>query len=194
MLTMTEAKNLARTNLAAATGKEFAAETPAGELTGSIGVILPELSPAPHNKVQAQMSCIAQDCKNTHIRFISDWHQSRNCELHSKNLKSGPSGVGIRRLTFDGVEFTLTPIPATASPELRAELDLANTAYAMAKEAKIAQEAAEKATKAEARKTAQVQAKAERTAKRDAEKVEKLKARRELISKVAAEKSVEVSK
>jgi hypothetical protein len=52
---------------------------------GVSGIVLSEKK---DNKYQAELQCIVKDCKNTHIRVASDWHQCSKCLDHTTANKN----------------------------------------------------------------------------------------------------------
>jgi hypothetical protein len=91
--TMQEMKNLIKENLGtpksnqnaatALAGTEFVCENKKGEFVTA--TLLPDISA--HGKLQAKLSCAVDDCTETHIREMSDWHQALLCKQHSEAKK-----------------------------------------------------------------------------------------------------------
>jgi hypothetical protein len=191
-LSMQDAKDLARSDLSKAAGQEFECYGLDGQPNGVIGTILPELSS--RLKIQATLTCLTEGCTETHVREISDWHQSRNCLTHSKTKAKGTSGrKGNRYLTVDGVKHTWYPIADSDTPEMVAQKQENNAAFEKLELARDLQLEADKAAKAEARKAKLAEDREVKAKAAEAKKLEAIRKNAELTAKVAAEKGVGVS-
>ena len=198
-LTMKEAKAL---GLKAA-GEEFICDR--GECygnapTGCIGRILPDLSS--HKKLQAVLTCahVAEDgtkCTNTHIREVSDWHQSRFCAEHAKTKKkSKGAGAGLgagRSVKVEIVDEETSEVKTeiiremrileTDDQEMRELKEQNNQIFAAALKAQEEREEKEK----EIRKAEREAKLAEDRAKREEEAAAKKKAQaKEALERAAA--------
>lgn len=187
MLDMNEAKSQANKDLKSVAGLQF--QSP----TGAIGTILPELSE--RGKLQAEFTCTntlkdGTACPNTHVREISDWHQSGKCRICKKSKSKGGGSTG--STVSDGGARMLKVLD-TDTPEIRTMKEENNRLVAQiqeeekkVREAVKAKEAAERKAKAEADK-------ATKEAERIAKQKDEIAARLAKIRQVAAEKGVAVS-
>lgn len=200
MLNMTDAKNLAKTNLNEAAGQEFTPEKSeylGGGPTGVLGVILPTLST--RGKPQAEFSCIVEGCTEKHVREISDWHQSTKCETHAKTkAKSGKSatpgtGGGRSVKMADGEIFREMKILDGDTAEVVEAKQQNNELFEQLYAAEQARRDGEKVAAADARKAKQEADRVAREAKAADEKVAAIKAQKERVAKYAQEKGLNVS-
>ena len=194
MLTMIEAKAL---GLKAA-GQEFECVFTfgerAGQATGCVGTILPELSA--RGKLQAVLTCATPGCNLTHVREVSDWHQSRFCEVHGKKSKHSAGGhitYGKQVKLDDGTVIKEMKVLETDDEELRSMKLENNQIFA---ELLAVQEAKDAQVKADAKALRDAEnAKAQLVkaqAARDAAKAQ-ARASLELAKKMSAERGVAVS-
>jgi hypothetical protein len=204
MLTMNEAKKLAKANLAEAAGQEFQPEKSAylaggqeGVPTGALGVILPTLSS--RGKPQAELTCVVDGCTERHIREISDWHQCTKCETHSKSKSKGsgksntPGLGGGRSVKVEGEVFREMKILDTDTDDIR-ELKIQNNEiFEQLYAQEQARREAEKVAAAEERKAKQEADRIAREAKQAEEKKAAIMAAKERAMKYAAEKGLKVS-
>lgn len=199
MLTMTEAKKLAKTNLAEAAGQEFTPEKSeylGGGPTGVVGVILPSLSV--RGKPQAELTCTVEGCTEKHVREISDWHQSTRCESHAKSKSKGksasPGTGGGRSLKMpDGEVFREMKISDSDPEDVKEAKRQNNELFEQLYAQEQARRDEEKAAAAEARKAKQAEERAAREAKQAEEKKAAILAQRERALKYAQEKGLPVS-
>lgn len=199
MLTMAEAK---KSGIKAA-GEEFEcvkSDFYGGGPTGSIGTILPELSA--RGKLQASLTCSVEGCTETHIREVSDWHQSSKCATHStaKSKGSGKSagtggGRSVKVTLDDGTvetfrEMKVSPTDDAETVALKEENNKLFEAYYAAEQAKREEEK----VKAQAERKAKQEAeRAEREAAKAVEKKAAIQAQLERAKQLAAQKGVTVS-
>lgn len=195
MLTMAEAKAAG----AKAAGQEFECERSAylgGGPTGAIGTILAE--PSARGKLQAELTCCEPGCTGTHNREVSDWHQSRFCELHQKHKSKGTgAGTGLafgRQVKLpDGQIIKEMKILETDDDELKGLKATNNEIFAVlfAEQEKV-REAEKVAAKAK-READQVKAQLEKAAAVRAEIKAKAQASLAIAQKLADERGVAVS-
>ena len=65
-------------------GQKFWAENAKG--TRVLAVMLGTVSK--HDKCMAEMKCSVEGCNETHVREMSDWHQSMRCATHAVVAKA----------------------------------------------------------------------------------------------------------
>jgi hypothetical protein len=168
-----------------------------GVPTGSLGMILPELSA--RGKLQAELTCAEEGCAEIHVREVSDWHQCNKCQSHSKSKgksrSPGMQGIGGQRSVKlpDGTVLRELQVPEGADEEMKALVAENNALFEQfkkledeRKEAEAAQRKAEAAKKAEELKA---QKEAELAKARKEQAIKAL----ELARKIAAERGVAVS-
>lgn len=187
MLDMNEAKAQANKDLKSAAGLQF--QSP----TGAIGTILPELSE--RQKLQAEFTCTntlkdGTACPNTHVREISDWHQSGKCRTCKKSKSKGGSGTGS---TVSEGGARMLKILDTDTPEIRKMKEENNVLVAQIQEEEKKVREAAKAKEAAERKAKAEEEKAKKEAERIAKQKDEIAARLAKIRQVAAEKGVAVS-
>lgn len=196
MLTMNEAK---KAGIKAA-GQEFEcvkSDFYGGGPTGAIGTVLPEFSS--RGKLQATLTCSHPGCTETHIREVSDWHQSSKCATHtkvkSKSGKTASVGTGGGRSVKldDGSIVREMKVAESDDAETIALKEENNRLFETIYAAKQAQVEAEKAVAAEARKAKTEAERAEREATKAAEKKAALAAQLDRVKALAAQKGVAVS-
>lgn len=199
MLTMAEAK---KSGIKAA-GEEFEcvkSDFYGGGPTGAIGTILPELSA--RGKLQASLTCATEGCTETHIREVSDWHQSANCAIHTKAKSKGSGksvgtggGRSVKVTLEDGSvetfrEMKVGPTDDAETVALKEENNRLFEAYYSAEQAK---RDAEKVQAQEARKAKQEAERAEREAAKAVEKKAVIAAQLERAKAYAAKVGANVS-
>lgn len=170
-----------------------------GGFTGNVGIVLAELSA--RGKVQAELTCLK--CNGTHVREMSDWHQSvfcRECKPTTAEKKAaaptpgaGNGGVGGRsvKVTIDGKEEVIREmtIRPEDDEEMKALKEENNAIFAQLWAKDQARRDAEKAAKDAEKEKAKLLAQKEKLQAIKAESLAKL----QRVAAYAQENGLEVS-
>lgn len=160
---------------------------------GVTATVLAELSH--RQKPQAEITCSVEGCTNTHIREISDWHQSDKCREDAKSKSKGArTGTGLGSVKLpDGTVLREQRIADTDDQETKDLKAALNEQYQAAKAAAQAVKDEEKAQAKTEREAKMAAEKAERDAKKDEERKAALKASLERAKEFSAKTGAPVS-
>lgn len=176
-MTLQEMKEEIKADLSKMVGEQFEGKN------GIIGVVLADYST--RGKPQAEFGCSVEGCTETHVRELSDWHQSDKCRTHAKSKAKGErTGTGLRSVKVVGQdgkvevlrEQKIDPTEPVEVQNLKRQIN--EVFEARYKEAQALKEQELEAAKL-AREERLAVEKAARDAKKEADKVTDLAARLE---------------